>query len=91
MTSALHRLWKSALIVEQGVAPPAPHAIKDEHEQQSLERLMGIARPAMNQQELTTANLQQQMSGERSKTGTEAFLVAHRRHVATRVATQTVL
>ena len=58
LTTALQSLYKSALIVEQGVAQPAPSTSLDPQ----LERLMGIAQPAMKHADMTNQNLQRQLS-----------------------------
>jgi len=57
--SAVHQLWKSALIVEQGVATPVGAAVDP-----ALERLMGMAQPRITTADLTNQNLQRQMSAE---------------------------
>jgi len=57
--SAVHQLWKSALIVEQGVATPVGAAVDP-----ALERLMGMAQPRITTADLTNQNLQRQMSAD---------------------------
>lgn len=63
LTTALQALYKSALIVEQGVAQPAPSTALDPQ----LERLMGIAQPAMKHADMTNQNLQRQLSVEQQQ------------------------
>lgn len=58
LASSLHQLWTSALIVEQGVAPPPSSMAHDPR----LERMMGMTQPKMNQHDLTNQNLQKQVS-----------------------------
>jgi hypothetical protein len=60
LVSALHQLWKSALIVEQGVAQPASSSAAALDP--TLERLMGMAQPRMSHADITNQNLQRQMS-----------------------------
>lgn len=61
--SAVHQLWKSALIVEQGVATPVGAAVDP-----ALERLMGMAQPRITTADLTNQNLQRQMSEDNEHT-----------------------
>jgi hypothetical protein len=64
--SAVHQLWKSALIVEQGVATPVGAAVDP-----ALERLMGMAQPRITTADLTNQNLQRQMSADRAQRCTD--------------------
>lgn len=60
LSRALQHLWTSALIVEQGVAAtPQMHGGMDE----TMQRLMGMAQPALDAQGMTNQNLQQQIGG----------------------------
>lgn len=63
LSASLHHLWTSSLIVEQGVAPIPPQSIGDD----SLERLMGMAHPRMDIQDVTNQNLQKQMSDNETR------------------------
>jgi len=62
LTSALQRLWKSALIVESGGADLAAYPAGAAEQGLALQRLLSMAKPPMQQQDLHSANLQQQLS-----------------------------